>query len=449
MRFDRNHHLLLDHGRFHGGSSQAQLDALLDNYFSTPPTTPLVVHFHGGLVNEDGGFDVADKMLPVYQEAGAYPLFFVWRAGLFDVLQNNLPSIWEEPVFQRLLTHVLRFARAKVTQEVDAGARGDQLDLPSEMQVRAEIEAADQRVPMDDVDPAALDALQLPPDDQSLHPAERDQLYEELQQDSILVPQVQALVAPGAQGDRGPAAAGAPVPTLMEPELLAEMRADMDPELGARGFVLPPAFLARVARVLAKVLWRFVRQRDHGLYATVVEEILRGVYLSAAAQRVWGEMKGDVANAFEEGPDRGGTAFVQGLAARWKPEEGRRVVLVGHSTGAVYINHLLARADALLPPGLKFEVIFLAGACGFDAFAETVHAHGDRIAHFRSFGMSDELERADYLLPDSIFQKLPALRVLKKIYPHSLLYFVSGVCEDEVDKPLVGMHRYHTGRQYA
>ena len=46
--------------------------------------------------------------------------------------------------------------------------------------------------------------------------------------------------------------------------------------------------------------------------------------------------------------------------------------------------------------------------------------------------MTDELEQADRLIP--------------VIYPHSLLYFVSGVLEDEADKPLLGMERYLTRR---
>ena len=41
--------------------------------------------------------------------------------------------------------------------------------------------------------------------------------------------------------------------------------------------------------------------------------------------------------------------------------------------------------------------------------------------------MSDELEKADRLVP--------------VVYPRSLLYLVSGILEDEPDKPLVGMQR--------
>jgi hypothetical protein len=56
-------------------------------------------------------------------------------------------------------------------------------------------------------------------------------------------------------------------------------------------------------------------------------------------------------------------------------------------------------------------------------------AHGTRIDRVRSFGMSDELERLDQLVP--------------VVYPRSLLYFVSGVLEAEADAPLVGMERFY------
>lgn len=54
--------------------------------------------------------------------------------------------------------------------------------------------------------------------------------------------------------------------------------------------------------------------------------------------------------------------------------------------------------------------------------------HAPRIARFRTFAMRDEIERND--------------RMLGVLYPHSLLYFVSGILETEVDMPLVGMQRF-------
>jgi hypothetical protein len=41
----------------------------------------LVIHFHGGLVNETAGRKIAQRLLPIYATAGAYPLFFVWESA--------------------------------------------------------------------------------------------------------------------------------------------------------------------------------------------------------------------------------------------------------------------------------------------------------------------------------------------------------------------------------
>ena len=50
---------------------------------------------------------------------------------------------------------------------------------------------------------------------------------------------------------------------------------------------------------------------------------------------------------------------------------------------------------------------------------------------------SDDLERVDQLIR---LEKHPGLDpALKYMYPSSLLYFVSGVVEDDVDMPIVGL----------
>src|SRR5262249_51825832 len=102
---------------------------------------------------------------------------------------------------------------------------------------------------------------------------------------------------------------------------------------------------------------------------------------------------------------------------------------VGHSAGSIYACRLLRGLPAKLPGSVRLNLILLAAAIDMESFAETLRDVGDRIEGFRSFGMSDELERKD-----AIFGKL---------FPSSLLYFVSGVLEDESDKPLVGMERFY------
>ena len=79
--------------------------------------------------------------------------------------------------------------------------------------------------------------------------------------------------------------------------------------------------------------------------------------------------------------------------------------------------NLLRNADKVLPATFKFDVILMAPACRTECFADTLAHHGSRIRDFRCFTMSDDFETKDRLVP--------------AIYPHSLLYFISGVLEDE------------------
>ncbi len=58
---------------------------------------------------------------------------------------------------------------------------------------------------------------------------------------------------------------------------------------------------------------------------------------------------------------------------------------------------------------------------------------------FYMFTMPDQLERRDAVLR-------PAHAALGVVYPGSLLYVVSGMLEEEIDAPLLGMVRFGTGQ---
>jgi hypothetical protein len=184
--------------------------------------------------------------------------------------------------------------------------------------------------------------------------------------------------------------------------------------------------------VAIRVVERFESGRDHGLYATIVEELVRDWPLGADIQKLWADMKGETASAFSVGDTYGGTAFLKGLMAELTARPGRKVVLVGHSTGAVYICNLLNNLPADWPAAACFEVIFLAAACTYELFASTIAqpAIAARVSSLHAFGMQDEVEQADQVLPP--------------LYLRSLLYFVSGICEPQSDTPIVGMQRFLT-----
>ena len=123
------------------------------------------------------------------------------------------------------------------------------------------------------------------------------------------------------------------------------------------------------------------------------------------------------------------------MANEISEERPPKLTVIGHSTGAVYIAHFLRAADAILPAGQKIDVLLLAPAATFSLVAAMLTECSGRIGGFRMFAMSDANEQADRLVP--------------VLYPHSLLYFVSGVVEPDSDTPITGMQRYYDADRYA
>jgi hypothetical protein len=230
---------------------------------------------------------------------------------------------------------------------------------------------------------------------------------------------------PGLGRDRG-LQGGESEPTKMSPEVLEGIRAEStDP--GDRGLLTTARIVKGGVATVGRTLKRLHDGRDHGVFTTSVEELLREFYVATAGRVVWGQMKKDTADAFgADAESFGGTAILGRLARdRWTTPP----VLVGHSAGAVYICNFLSHADATLPEDLQFDVVMLAPACDFRLMDETLSKHGARIRRLRIFAMKDEKETDDHLL--------------SLVYPRSLLYFVSGVLESGADWPLLGMERFH------
>lgn len=397
----------------------------------------VVLHIHGGLVKESSGRDTATRLCPVYQAAGAFPVFFVWEAGLFETLRNNLGEIAQEAFFQLLWKRVAKIVSRK-TAQTDGQRAASALPLVDTSSIERAIEESLVRdsAGADRVDQLARNepAVQLTAE---LSELEQAQLELDLQVDAELLLEVRSIsngmrTPADIQADeqsRGAAPVRASSHTLMDPAAIGTLVDRPDP--GARGVVSVLKVAKAVVMIAARVIARMVRNRDHGLHATIVEEILREFYLANAGGAIWELMKQDTADCFKNDPDVfGGTCFLDALAQEMQAQQtSPRIVVVGHSTGAVFISHFVDAAAARLPATADIGIIFLAPASRFELTAATLAAHPNRIRAVRSFGMKDAVEQADRLVP--------------VLYPHSLLYFVSGVVEHGDDVPLVGMARFH------
>jgi hypothetical protein len=436
-------------------SSAQDIDAIIAA-IQTDPSRRLILHFHGGLVSADAGMAIAEKLLPLYREAG-HPVFFVWESGAWETIRNNILELADEPVFKQLLRKALQYAMGKLGAE--SGARSI---APGQVDGRKVAKTLDEfirkpgpdTIPYKGFGPAVTDDVRRSAADQ----VDENFIRVDLERDDDFKRALAALpdVPASTRGLLTPA--GPPVPARTTPfACLASEMFSARPD--QRGLVT----ILKVARVLKDIVVSILRRysvgRDHGFYATTVEEIVRSFKIFGSGANEWGKalqwnrMKKDCKDAFGADPEvHAGTALLTRLHAALKSGlQVDRVTLVGHSTGAIYICEWLDAAAALFGSSIQFDMIFLAPAVTYARFAKVLKRHEARIRSFRMFNMNDELERSD-----QVWGGDPALGDTSDwrrfIYPSSLLYLVSGILEskeaedgtltDEADMPLLGMQRF-------
>lgn len=430
-----DHVIHVENGKLASDTPVATVDGIVDRALAHGGKG-IVVHFHGGLVSYDKGLATATKLHAEYLDADAYPIFFVWESGLVETVVNNLGQIGDEQFFKLAWKRLANIALRKAGQSIGQRAAGT-LPAVDDLDVQAAIDAA---VTTHDDAPLVASEPTIGDDVEELTEVEQFMLEQELTRDLELTLTIQQI----SNGLRTPTEVEADrtarsgtirgsTETLMDPEVLDELVERPDP--AERGFVTTVMMIKKVVSIGASVINRFVQHRDHGFHATVVEELLRGLYLANVGGVVWNQMKLDTADAFgDDEQAHAGTALLAALRDRIDPHDPPKITLIGHSTGAVYISELLGKADTVLPPSIRFGVVFEAPASTFEKASATVEQHAARISGFRMFCMDEERELDDRLVP--------------VIYPHSLLYFVSGVVEPDADTPIIGMQRFHDRTDY-
>jgi hypothetical protein len=364
-------------------------------------------------------------------------VFFVWEAGLFETLRHDLGGILKDEVFQELV----KKAGEWVLKQIGDGftTRGGGMKMIDKYQVRRDFDAwfagqkAEPPVPLETPTkkPGAVKAADPSEDDLALQIEAELELGDDDHFEQVMAGLYVASGRGTAAKTRSGSVPAANIKVLVDEKALDEMFPPQTP--GNKKAILTWYKIAKfLARVVIAVVRRHWNKRDHGTYTTIVEEVLRAAYIDRVGEVAWRLMKKHTGDAFAADDTCVGTALFKQLAALAAQKKTfGKITLIGHSTGAVYINNFIEHAATALPD-TKFNLILLAPASRSDAFSKVLAAHGGRIAAFRMFTMTDELESQDQLL--SI------------IYPRSLLYFISGVLEGEPDVPLVGMNRFNADK---
>jgi hypothetical protein len=417
---ERTHCLDLVAGCF-AQTTAADLGQLFENLRQDPNGSHLVVHFHGGRVSRTAAAQTAEFLLPEYRAAGAYPVFFIWNSDTWTAITANLEAVVQEKAFLRLVRRIGQIAFGAIFDE--GGGRGVSLSLPSLKDLPDMPEELEAHLSQRAAVPPA-----------GIQPLTKDQeqwIEQELANDPVLQQEqarIAAALLPAASARGGLAAA--PLPTHLTSAVREAIAAEAGPEAARAGVLWT---LARYGLQIVKaVIGRYLSGRNHGLYDTVVQEILRTLYVDKIGIIAWNMMKKNTQDAFGDNPlVHGGTAFLEHLAKVWTEKKVTRITLIGHSAGAIHAGNFLKAADAKLPAELQFDVIFHAPACTFRFVQERRDVFRRRVRHLRLFGLLDERERSYWEVPG--------------LFRGSLLYIVAGLLEeDEVDMPLLGMQRYHS-----
>lgn len=407
---------------------------------------PIVIHLHGGLVGVDAAYKMVNDLQPKYLAGGQFPVFVVWRTSVFDALKS-IEEIANQPLFEKLLAKLLQFLAGKLLGGL--AGKGFAGEMPDDAELEAELNKREEGgVPFGSI-PVVASTPGLTADDTRRLGAQlmRDPTLRAAWNAELLAPRDPVTIAPTL--DR----------TVSAPPRVDQAVVDEAGDVaGGRGLISGTLVIHGLA-IAARVIKRVYHHSDHGLHATIVEEILRELYLDTAGSEVWGFMKQDAADTFENAgqkPERAGWLMLKLIGeelVRRKAAGGTplpRISIVGHSAGSIYACRFLAylqatRTDATHPlyqaDFRLSRLVFLAPACTHALFADilALHATQPLFDQFRMFTMTDADETNYYEIP--------------YVYPASLLYLISGILEDAenetdekddavCDEPILGMDRY-------
>jgi Alpha/beta hydrolase of unknown function (DUF900) len=393
-------------------SDPADVDRILENV-RRHPSHKVAIHFHGGLVSEAKGLELAARLIPTYEGGGAYPITVVWESGLVETVKTRLAAVNQTKLFNKLVNYAIRHAAKWLGASVGARGAGEPMSM-------AEIEtarASDAEMEQMDARARGPGGVQTEEDVEAVGPEIELEIQADLEADDEL------LVLLEQDG---------PDRQAIDDELL-----DVVDQEGQRGIVSTVTIAKLLVRVVSRTLKRFTAKRDHGVIPTVVEEVMRAAYVAQVGAWIWSGMKIAAEDMWKPnaGPvdqsSHAGTYLLDGLANLQADQPALTIDLIAHSAGSIAIARMLGAAADRHPDFRFRNVILLAPAASADVFEQGIAANERLFDAFRMFTMEDALECKDHLVPG--------------VYPRSLLYLISGILDGDADSPVVGLRRHTTG----
>lgn len=411
------------------------------------PNAKLLLHLHGGLVDEASGLAAAERLSGSGQNSWQLgpewtQVYVIWRTGALETIKTNWTNlVHDDRLYQTILRKLIGFV-AKKLGVPELGARGPGSFSINEAEIHRRLTGKAGERPFNDVDVHMAPGL--PPGTRATIMAAQTngELAIEFQRELAEDGSFQSVAADIDEAVNVPSGARAPSvgADITEGQKMLE-RLDDDiqgevtppPAVGGkpRGIISVGTFLiSHAGQVAIRCFKRFRSGRDHGLHATIVEEVCSEFYGDLVGAKVWGMMAQDAADHF--GPGKLGSTLIDIIKAH-TPQD---FVISGHSAGSIWASQFLLAATAA-GLGKKVRLFLLAPAVRETLFAKVLDTAGSMIERCRMITMTDELERADAVLGHD----------RGYIYPSSLLYLVSGMFEEMnakayPDAPILGMQRF-------
>jgi hypothetical protein len=411
-------------------STPKEIDDLFLHFLNND-ITKLALYFHGGLVSAESGMETAQRVVKyITQDTDAHPICFIWETGLRRTIVQNLDTIGQSEFFKKLLIKILKVAGRHLNIEaLDAIGTAKGMESMSEREIAAELKKdapfENYQISVQAKSASVLDAKTLV-DDVTIETRLRLQVEAELEEEIEDDVQLKSLAA-----QEKPEA---------ERKLMNREYKDVTEE-GDKGIISAVQLIAAAVKITLRVIKRHLQKQDHDFYPTVIEEILREIYVADLGNWLWGNMKQKASdmwksNNFQDNYQDwpAGSYFIKKLEEHQQHIGTKLTVdLIGHSAGSIVICELIRKLSQG-GDNIQFRhIIFMAPACRCDLFDSTILALPASFTSFRCFTMKDEMEKKDHLV--------------KFIYPRSLLYLISGILEKESDACLLGLQRHITGNE--